>query len=164
MNRCTIRGYVSWLLLVVSSYSVGDVPTALAGVWILDREKTEVHVRESPKWSVDAEKYLPVIFRRMGQGFFLFEPGVLHYQNKVKQQSFDIKLIEQSETRFVYSILPEEKAQLTFTLNVEGNLQIQSSSSNDMDYYVWKRGPIPEVDDRSEAIELIKAMLAEPES
>ena len=164
MVRYTIRWSFSLLLLIISSFSISDVPDSLAGVWVLDKEKTEAHVRASPKWSKEAEKYLPVIFRRMGQGFFLFEPGVLYYQNKVKQQSFDIKLIEQSENRFVFSILPDEKNQLTFVLKAEGRLQIQSSSSDDMDYYVWKRGPIPEVEDRSEAIELIKAMLAEPES
>ena len=51
---------------------------------------------------------------------------------------------------------------LTISINSDGNLNIRSSATNDMDYYLYKRGKpdsLKPADDKKLALEIVKESL-----
>lgn len=154
------------ILTLLAGLASADMPSALRGTWILDAEATVKNLKTSPKWKAEDEKYLPSILKRMSQ----IEHGFTHDEVTVsfrnKKQSIQVDAVKKDENKYLLSAKAgEHEITLTVTLKSGNRINIQSSATDDMDYYLWKRGALSKdkgVSDQKIVTEILKKSLESP--
>ncbi len=142
-----------------------EMPKELKGSWILHASATETHMKTSPKWKAEHAKYLPTVMKRMSKVLFEFGDNAIVASTGSKQQTLPVMLKESSRTKYVFEGRVREKS-VTMTVSFvdDRTINIRSSATDDMDYYLWKRGSLTNkaaADDKSLAMELMKKSLEE---
>lgn len=152
-----------WILLVLSSVTMAEMPELLKGTWVLDVKQTKNNIMDSPKWTPEGEKYLPRILKRMSNSIFLFEDGAITFQGKVKKEAIKVVLKESSKERYVFDVISDNRDMTVTVSFLKDIINIRSSNTDDMDLYLWKRGTLSnnslKQENKSEAIDLMKSML-----
>jgi len=139
------------------------MPEELKGSWILDAEATEKYMKTSPKWRAADEKYLPTILKRMSQVLYEFKGDTISVSMRGKRQVLPVALKKSSSKKHVFEGEVQGKL-LTMTVAFvdDATINIRSSSTDDMHYYLWKRGHLTDNtghDDKSLAVEVMKNSL-----
>ena len=120
-----------------------EMPKDLKGFWILDAKATAAYMQTSPKWKAEDAKYLPRIIQRMSQATYLFEDGKITVSTRGRQQPLDVVLKTSEKPRYVFEgNVGDQALTLPVSITEAGNLNIRSSATDDMDYYLWKRGKL----------------------
>ena len=128
------------LILLTGSTAFADMPEALKGDWVIDAPASEVHMQTSPKWKPEDAQYLPMIMNRMAQVRYAFAGDTITVSMRGKQQPLPVTLAKSEDKRWIFEGLAgEQTVTLTVSLNEAGNMNIRSSATDDMDYYLWKR-------------------------
>ena len=154
------------ILAVPVTEAWAEMPKELKGSWILDASATEKHVTTSPQWTAEDAKYLPTIMKRMSQFVFEFEEDAIVSSMRGKQQSLPVVLKENSGKTYVFEgTIRDERVTVTVSFVDDRTINIRSSATADMDYFLWKRGRLTDkagADDKSLAIEVMKKALEGP--
>ena len=132
-----------WLLaLVCAGNAVAGVPEELRGAWVIAPKETEAFMKTSPKWKPEDAKYLPKIMERMSLAVYEIGDGTLTMSIRRSKRTLPIVLKESGKKKHVFETkVGENTVVLTMTVNAQGFLNIRSSATDDMDYYLWKRTP-----------------------
>lgn len=138
-------------LLVLSSFGLSyacraQMPDTLEGSWILDVEATQAYVKSSPKWKEADAKHLPMVLKRMSQVSYVFEGDAITISARGSAQKLPVTRKSSKAPAYVFEgEKGDDSVRLTVTISEEGNMNIRSSKTDDMDYYLWKRGNLPVV-------------------
>lgn len=139
------------------------MPKILKGTWIVDATATEANMKTSPKWKAEGSKYLPTIMKRMSQVMYAFDDDTITVTMRGKKQPLKVALKHSEKKRYLFEgNVGGRVITLTVTITGEGNLNIRSSATDDMDYYLWKHGRPDKktgFDDKTLARELMKKSL-----
>lgn len=118
-----------------------EMPRELKGSWILDASATEERLKTSPKWTAEDAKYLPIVLKRMSQFLFEFEEDAIVSSMRGQRQIVPVVLKESSGERYVFEgKMPDRTMTLTVSFVDDRTINIRSSETDDMDYFLWKRG------------------------
>jgi hypothetical protein len=136
-------GLIVALVAVVSMGVFGEMPAELKGSWVIDIDASVEYMKTSPRW-VDADaKYLPSIMKRMAQMGYVFEEGAASLSFRGKALALPITLQESREDTYVFeTVVKEQVVFLTVIFMDDETINIRSSSSDDMHYYLWQRGEL----------------------
>ena len=122
-----------------------EMPNELKGSWILDAPATEEHLKTSPQWKAEDAKFLPTILKRMSQFLFGFEEDAIVSTMRGRQQVIPVELKEKSGHTYVFEgKVRDQTITLTVSFVDDRTISIRSSASDDMDYFLWKRGQLAE--------------------
>ncbi len=136
---------VFYLCLVFVMFGSLNVQAQLhddvVGVWQLDREETESNIRQSPKWDEEIERVLPMILTKMEAINYNFTGAVLTVVQGERKQVFDyIVSSDAGANPVVLEMLVDgQTVNLEITFISDNQINIKSSETDDMDYYIWKR-------------------------
>ncbi|MBF0198535.1 MAG: hypothetical protein HQL32_12535 [Planctomycetes bacterium] len=120
-----------------------EMPKELKGTWILDAKASEAYIQTSPKWKPKDAKYLPKIMKRMSQVLYTFKDDSIIAAMRGKEQAFPITSVEREGENFLCKgNIKGKEVTLTVSLRKDGVINIKSSTTDDMDYYIWKRGEL----------------------
>ena len=144
--------------------TLAEMPKDLKGSWVLAAEATEHNIMASPKISPEAMKYLPTIMKRMSQYVWEFDDNVISSSRGAKKETLTVVLKENDKKKYVFEgQLRDQIIMLTVTFVSDTTINIRSSATDDMNYYLWKRGQLDrnttEDNDRSLAIEIMEKSL-----
>jgi len=143
-----------------------ELPAELAGSWVLDSEASEKFVKTSPKWDAEGAKFLPTILKRMAMVQYTFEEGSISVSMRGKAQKIPASLVKSEGQVHTFEAKAGDKTfTITATINEKGQLNMRSSSTDDGDYYLWKRGttaPSADVSDKALNAEILKKALEKP--
>jgi hypothetical protein len=118
-----------------------EMPEAIKGTWVIDAEASEAQMKTSPKWKAEDAQYLPRIMERMALVRYLFEGDTITVSMRGKEQPMPVTLKTSNEKKWIFEgQAGEQTVTLTVSLNDQGCMNIKSSATDDMDYYLWKRG------------------------
>ena len=125
------------------------MPDALEGSWVLNAEATQAYVKSSPKWNEGDEKHLPMVLKRMSEVAYVFEGDAITISARGSAQMLPVALKSSEANEYVFEgEKGDDSVTLTVTISEEGNMNIRSSKTDDMDYYLWKRGSLPVVTEK----------------
>lgn len=129
------------ILLIFATKVLAEMPGELKGTWVLHAEATETYMKTSPKWKEEDKKYLPTIMKRMSQVQYEFEGSAIIVSMRGKQQTVSVVLKKNNRKEYMFEGTIQGKA-VTMTVSFvdDGIIRIRSSATDDMDYYLWKRG------------------------
>ena len=149
----SIRSHLLALALALfPTLHAAEMPAALKGSWILDAAKTEANIKASPKWKPGDEKMLPTIFKHMAQVLYSFNDEQVAASRRGKEMSIPIEKVESDADKHVISCQVQDKPMtITVTFVDKDTINIRSSMTNDMDYFLWKRGSLEGTDGPSDA-------------
>lgn len=154
------------IMVLSATGAMAEMPVRLKGTWILDAEATAALMKTSPKWKAEDEKYLPTILKRMSLMLYEFEDHAISVSMRGKKQVLAVVLQESSAKKHVFKGTVEgETVAMTVSFVGDATIKIRSSSTDDMDYYLWKRGRLTgaaDADGKSDAIEIMKKSLTTP--
>lgn len=154
------------ILAVPVTGARAEMPEELKGSWTLDASATEENLKTSPQWTAEDAKYLPTIMKRMSQFVFEFEEDAIVSSRRGKQQILPVVLKENSGEMYVFEgTIRDERVTVTVSFVDDRTINIRSSATDDMDYYLWKRGRLTDkagADDTSLALEVMKKALEGP--
>lgn len=127
------------MLSAVVSIAAG-IPEELVGSWGLNQKLTKESMMAAPDWTPESEKVLPVVFKRMSQVLYGFTEAAVTVSVRGKAQSLPVGDVRQSENAYeVDGMAGNKVVTLTISFIDKDNINIRSSASNDMDYYIWER-------------------------
>ena len=129
-------------VLSVPAFAATPVPMPenLKGTWKLNATATEAAMRTSPKWDADAEKYWPRILKRMSQVRYILEDGKIIAAMGEKKKEVPVTVKSQDGDVTVFDATAGDKPfTMTATLDKDGNLNLKSSATDDMDFYWWEK-------------------------
>lgn len=167
-EKCMSRIWIVMGALMILAFSttatLAEMPEELKGTWILDAQATEHYIMTSPKWKPETAKYLPTIMERMSYYVFEFDEGVIIASRRAKKETLPVALKENDKKKYVFKgEIRNQTITMTVTFVNDTTINIRSSATDDMDYYLWKRGRLDKnrisKDDRSQPIELMKKAL-----
>jgi len=132
------------VMAAVSTTAIAaEMPKELKGSWILNAEATTEYMKTSPKWDEATAKHLPMIIKRMSKLVYLFEDDVITVSMRGKGHALPVVLKSTDKKTYVFEAKAGKRViTLTVSINDAGNLNIRSSATDDMDYYLWKRGEL----------------------
>ena len=136
------QALLTFIIIAISTTaSWAEMPDALKGSWILDTAATEKYMQTSPKWTPEDAKYLPMILKRMSQAVYEFKENAFIVSMRGKTQTLPIILKHSEKQKYIFEgTLGDQTMTLTASITDEGNLNVRSSATDDMTYYLWKRG------------------------
>ena len=151
------------MVAISTTTALAEMPKILQGTWIIDAKATETHMKTSPKWKAEDANYLPTIMKRMSQVVYEFDDDAITVSMRGKKRPLQVVLKQSEKKMYTFDgNVGDRVITLTVSITDKGNLNIRSSATDDMDYYLWKRG-LPDkeakVDDKKLAIELMKKAL-----
>ncbi|MDJ0945892.1 MAG: hypothetical protein QNJ30_20690 [Kiloniellales bacterium] len=157
---------ISAILAAPATGAWAEMPKELKGSWVLDVAATERHVTTSPQWKAEDAKYLPIFVKQMSQFVFEFEENAIVSSMRGRRQILPVVLKENSGKTYVFEgTIRDKSVTVTVSFVDDRTINIQSSATDDMDYYLWKRGQPTDkagADDKSLAIEIMKKALETP--
>ena len=131
------------ILTVPVAEAWAEMPDELKGSWVLDASATEEHLKTSPRWKAEDAKYLPTVLKRMSQFLFEFEESAIVSTMRGRQQIIPVVLKENSGNGYVFEgRVRDQSLTLTVSFVDDQTINIRSSASDDMDYFLWKRGEL----------------------
>jgi hypothetical protein len=158
----------SWLVLlslITISSALAEMPAQIKGSWVIDAEGSEAFMKTSPKWDAAGAKFLPTILKRMAQVTYAFEGDNFVVAMRGKEHKLPVTLVKSEGNTHIFEAKRGEKVMtITVTLNDKDQLNVRSSGSDDMDYYLWKRGEMAKAgaSDEKLAVELLKKVIEQP--
>lgn len=151
------------ILLLSATEALAEMPQELKGSWILHAQATEDYVKTSPKWKAEDSKFLPTVIKRMSQVLYEFKDSAIIVSMRGKQQAIPVVLTERNAKRYVFEgTIRNTIVTMTVSFVDDATINIRSSTTDDMDYYLWKRGQLTNkagADDKSLAIEVGEKVL-----
>lgn len=160
MNRILRALAIVAIVTISTTTTQAEMPEALKGSWIFDADATEAYMQTSPNWKAEDEKYLPTILKRMSQAAYEFTDDAFIVSMRGKTQALNVTLTHSEKKIYIFEgTLADQNITLTASINDGGGLNVRSSATDDMEYYLWKRG-LPQsadaVSDEKLALELLK--------
>jgi len=154
----------AFVVLSVVAFStaaaLADMPKELKGTWILDAEATEKYVQTSPKWKDEDAKRLPMIMKRMSQVLYELKDGAMIATMWGRSQTVAVTLNKRDGKSYVFDAkVRDQTMTMTVTFVSDATITIRSSTTDDMDYFLWKRGKLPKEagpNDKALALEAMK--------
>jgi hypothetical protein len=114
--------------------------TRFYGTWQVDFERTMEESKKSPKYVPGDAERLPVIVKTMMNALTLKITGqAVTYVQGTRELSLPYRL-ERDDASTVLVVTQDGK-QFTLTLSLRDGqvMNVKSSGSDDLDYYIWKR-------------------------
>ena len=126
------------MVLTVSGWA-----EVLKGTWVIDLVPSIQYMQTSPKWTDQTATHLPPILQRMSQVMceFTDDSMVMSIRGKKKILPVSLKSTQANVIIFERAV-GDQPTTLTVTLMNGTNINIRSSISNDLDFYLWKRGRV----------------------
>jgi len=151
-------------LMFVTTQALAEMPKELKGFWILEAQATERNILASPKLTPKDAKYLPTVLKRMSQYVWEFNDGVITSSRGTKNKTLTVVLKENNKKEFVFEgQMDNQTIMMTVTFVNNALINIRSSATDDMYYYLWTRGKLDngmaKDSDSSLAIELMEKSL-----
>jgi len=153
------------MIIVATSATVAsaEMPKELKGSWILDAQATQKYVKTSPKWKAEDEKHLPMIIKRMSQMQYKFTDDAIVMSMRGREQVIPVSLKKSDAKKYVFDgKLRGQDVTMTVFFMDDATINIRSSATDDMDYYLWKRGSLASKEgpsDKSLATEMMQKAL-----
>lgn len=152
------------LFMFVTTQALAEMPKELKGFWILETKATERNILTSQKMKQEDAKYLPIILKRMSQYVWEFNDGVITTSRGKKNKTLIVALKENNKKKFVFEgQMDNQTITMTVTFVNDALINIRSSATDDMNYYLWTRGKLDngmvKDSDSSLTIELMKKSL-----
>lgn len=122
--------------------ALATIPEVLIGGWMIDAVATAENLKNSPKWDEKNAKVMPIILNRMSSVVCTFDAGTMTVSDGEKKDTLTVEL-QNSEAR-LYVLAGksgDDEVTIRATFTEEGLLNIRSSTTDDMDYFLWKRTP-----------------------
>ena len=138
--RKLIVGIVLAVFWVPGALSEGMDIGEFVGHWEVDFDRTMEEVKKSPEYNPEDAEKLPKIVKRMMQRMKIrIEPDNVVYWMGKRQEAFPFTVTAASDTTVTANTEQHGKT-ATFVLTlVEGRyMNLKSSTSDDLDYYIWK--------------------------
>ena len=140
-----------FLLISMLTTSMAEMPDTLKGSWILNADATSLYIKTSPKWDASGEKYLPTILKRMSQMAYVFNDKAIVVSMRGREQALPVTLSSSEDKTYVFDgELRGKSVTMTVSFIDETTINIRSSATDDMDYYLWSRGEVPGEDGPSD--------------
>lgn len=118
-----------------------EMPDELKGSWVIDEAATTEFMKTSPEWKTDNAKFIPSILKRMSQVVYLFEGDTICVSMRGKTQTLPVTLKETRAEKYLFETqVRNETVTMTVSFVDADTINIRSSSSDDMLYYLWTRG------------------------
>lgn len=140
----SLRSLLAVLSLVyLASHAAALDASKFAGLWEVDFDRTMEELKKSPKYKPeDIEKMPAMIKGMMARMKVKFSEKEFAFVQGGKEMSLPYTVQSETANSTVLAVRADGKDQtLTVTL-VDGKfLNVKSSGSNDLDYYIWKHAP-----------------------
>jgi hypothetical protein len=118
-----------------------QMPDALKGTWVIDAEASTAYMKTSPKWTDKDAEHLPMIFKHLAGVVYIFADNTIAVATGKERQTYAATLKSRDGNTYVFDTKAgDQPITLTATLTAAGKLNVRSSATNDMDYYLWQRG------------------------
>lgn len=120
--------------------SAPELPSLL-GRWRIDAAASADYARQSPRWSeedgLNARRFLDM----MAESYFIvIGPESIILEARGSRAEIPVTRVEAGGGRHVYrGVFSGMEVDFALTLNEAGNLNLQSSLSDDFDYILWER-------------------------
>ncbi|MHC9538017.1 MAG: hypothetical protein AB9903_00710 [Vulcanimicrobiota bacterium] len=139
---------MSVLLVLIAAFALyagsvrGQGSSAFLGVWIIDYDKTMEEAKKSPKYSAkEAPVISEMIKRFMATMKIQFTEKEMVYLRGEKKNAIPYKVKSREGSKTILSCkAPQKDFEVVVTIRKGGLMNFKSSASDDMDYYIWKRG------------------------
>ena len=141
-----MRQFILVTLLAITSGcggSVGELDIgSLIGVWEVDFDRTMEEAKKSPKYDEAMAERMPKIVKRMMARMKIKLTGTeLIYLRGEKEIVLPYEVTSSNANSITVTVKSgTEEATVVFTLIDGAYMNLKSSASDDMDYYVWKKG------------------------
>lgn len=143
-RKLAIVGF--FFLLTATAFGAEERLDAFVGTWNIDYDATLKEARRSPKYRPGDEKVMRKVIRRIADSTTLaITESELSFvvNSKASVMAYEIKSQTPGRAVLVYKNQNAEagnaEATLTLEARMEGRLNLRSSLTNDMDYYIWRR-------------------------
>ena len=130
-------------LLSLAGHAAALDASKLAGLWEVDFDRTMEELKKSPKYKPeDIEKMPAMIKGMMARMKVKFSEKEFAFVQGGKEMSLPYTVQSETGASSVLAVKQGNQEQtLTVTL-VDGKfLNVKSSGSHDLDYYIWKHAP-----------------------
>jgi hypothetical protein len=141
-----------------------EMPQKVQGVWIVDAEASSKNLRTSPKWDESSEKSLPMLMKMISKMALVFDAESMKLLMPKREMKLPMKLKSSEESQFVFDASAQGKTfQVTISLRTDGVMNMKSTGSDDMDYFLWKKvdkAPDLNISDSALAMEMIATAMS----
>ena len=139
------RIIVTAMLVWSASLWAGPVPEPLQGQWVLAEDATRQAVSLHHQADEALERYLPVLLKRMRRAAFVFEADTIRFRQDGREQVFAVTRQQYRKGRYDFHV-KVDGASLTLSViqHPQGLISVESSDSDDLALYRWRRGDEPE--------------------
>ena len=140
-----LRSFLTALLslMILAGHAAALDASKFVGLWEVDFDRTMEELKKSPKYKPeDIEKMPAMIKGMMARMKVKFSEKEFTFVQGGEEMSLPYTVKSETGASSVLAVKPEGKDEtLTVTL-IDGKfLNVKSSDSNDLDYYIWKHAP-----------------------
>jgi len=151
------------IIVIYNITALAAMPKILQGTWVVDSKASEAFMKSSPTWKASDEKFLSTVMKRMSLYMYTFDGDTISVSVRNKKQTLKVVLIKGNTKKYLFDVFLDGKViNITVDIRDNGIISIQSSSSDDMKYYLWKRGIVnndTKIRDQKLSIEILKKTL-----
>jgi hypothetical protein len=129
------------LLTLVAARPLAADVAKFHGTWEVDVDRTMLEVKKSPKYTPEDAERLPAVVKRMMATLRIrVTDKTITYLQGSEEMSVPFRVERSTETSAVL-VLSQGGKDFTLTLSLrEGKyMNVKSTASDDLDYYIWKR-------------------------
>ncbi|MDQ7826949.1 MAG: hypothetical protein RDV48_29390 [Candidatus Eremiobacteraeota bacterium] len=112
------------------------------GIWAVDYERTMEEAKKSPKYNAKEAAAMGEMMKRLMATMkveFTTREMIYHRGGKTNAIPYTVKSNDGSKT-ILSCKAPRRDFEVVVTIREGGLMNFKSSGSDDMDYYIWKRG------------------------
>lgn len=141
MKNTLFVSIVLLLTCILSPAATADDTSVFVGEWTINTAKTLEAGKKSPKYNPDDQAIVEKVVNRMAKVLKLkVTPQEMIYLQKGKEIKFPYTATQSTKTKMVaQASIQDKQVTITFTL-IDGKwMNMKSTGTDDMDYYIWQR-------------------------
>ena len=128
-------------VMALSATALAEVPKELKGTWVIDLVPSIQYMQTSPRWTDQTATHLPPILQRMSQVMYEFTDDSMVMSIGGKKKILPVSLKSTQANVIIFESAVGGQLHTLTVSNTNGtNVNFKSSASNDLDFYLWKRG------------------------
>jgi hypothetical protein len=147
---------------LIASSVFAETPKEIKGTWHINQEATKTALMKSASIPKDEKKYIPMMLKFMKNTSLEFtnDQLIINRDQESKKKS-DLKYKSKQNGTYTFSTkVNEEEITLTVNLDTNQNLNVKSSSSPEMDEYLWKKLSLQDIENRKKEAQIAKIKMA----
>jgi len=141
MKNTLCVSIVLLLACILSPAATANDASVFVGEWTINTAKTLEAGKKSPKYNPDDQAIFEKVVNRMAKALKLkVTPQKMIYLQNGKEIKVPYTVTQSTKTKMVaQTSIQDKQVTITFTL-IDGEwMNMKSSGTDDMDYYIWQR-------------------------